>query len=451
MKYALSLFGVLVFLSATWAQRSILHIYQNGLVFVQQQFQPTFDGDTLILSNLPETIIPSSVLVMQNGQFVPVQEVVFVPETDVPGNIQKNLMGKEVAVMYQDSLFTGIFLGIQNGHFLIKKAQKFWLIPMGVETFLQGEFHEERLQLSPFIKLILSGNQSLRKDIPSYLVFLMRNIRWEFNYTGVYDERKQLLELTGLASIENNTSASFHRASVTLIAGRMEDQDQPAMTRSKALMRMEEAADVYELAEDLNQVRFQLEKEINLPASQRKEIALFNKIHIPVEEKFEYKASPYNEKVEAYLFVNEKKTEIPLPSGRARIYQRDGQTLGFISNTRFSNYAAGESFSIPLGVAYNLKGKTKVVERKEISPFQVQEKITIGLQNYHKNRPATIDVIYSLVNVPWETAELLIQTDEAYEWIDSRTVKFRPSVQPKENRIINFTVTYKRLQKNEKK
>jgi hypothetical protein len=134
---------------------------------------------------------------------------------------------------------------------------------------------------------------------------------------------------------------------------------------------------------------------------------------------------------------------VPLPAGRWRFYQRDGEgQLQFTGENRHGVVAQDESLRIFTGVAFDL-----AAERRQ-SDFAIdqaqrtmEEAFEIQLRN-HKREAVEIQVVEHLNR--WQSWEMLEHSDPFVKK-DAHTIAFVVGLKPGEEKAVRYRVRYTQL------
>jgi hypothetical protein len=137
---------------------------------------------------------------------------------------------------------------------------------------------------------------------------------------------------------------------------------------------------------------------------------------------------------------------VPLPAGRWRFYQRDGDgQLQFTGENRDGVVAQDESLRIFTGVAFDLAAERRQTDfTSDKAQRTVEEGFEIQLRN-HKREPVEIHVVEHLNR--WQSWELLAPSDH-FTKKNAHTIEWVVGLKPGEEKAVRYRVRYTQLPTN---
>lgn len=287
-------------------------------------------------------------------------------------------------------------------------------------------------------------------------------LAWRAEYTATLaDGDSCRLALTGAALIANRSGASFDAAALTLIAGEPRRTQAPvAMKAMRADVVMVTGSREYAVAPHAagDYQAYSLAGTADLPDGSAQRVALIDDANgVACERRYETRAGqrwwgpqqPLIDRdfggdgeqavVSTLEFDNAKAVGLgmPLPAGRVRVSEADGDLLG---EAQIGHTAAGETLELELGTAFDLRAERKQTDfRLDRSARQMEEDFAIELRNA-RTTAATIRVIESLPR--WSDWEI---TASSVKWhkLDAQTIAFDVPVRAEGRAPLTYSVRYR--------
>jgi hypothetical protein len=137
---------------------------------------------------------------------------------------------------------------------------------------------------------------------------------------------------------------------------------------------------------------------------------------------------------------------VPLPAGRWRFYQRDGDgQLQFTGENRHGVVAQDESLRIFTGVAFDLAAERRQTDFAiDKAQRTFEEGFEIQLRNY-KREPVEIQVVEHLNR--WQSWELVAPSD-SFMKKNAHTIELVVGLKPGEEKAVRYRVRYTQLPTN---
>ena len=299
--------------------------------------------------------------------------------------------------------------------------------------------------------------------------YITGGMAWEADYNLVAPETGDLLQFTGLVTIENQSGRAFDNARLKLMAGDV-NKIQPSygiggfgggglgggFAASPAPPAVTERTfDEYHLytLERPTTLRDRETKQVEFVQSQRvaaKRIYVYEGVKLDPSR---YYDAYQNRQDRSYGTVSNPKVwvmreflntkanglGIPLPKGRVRFYRRDakGGALEFTGENVIDHTPQGETVRVYTGDAFDIVGERRQVSFKSGND-SADEAFEIKVRN-RKKEPVTVRVVERLYR--WINWEITAKTS-AFSQKDSRTIEFPVTIAPDQEKIITYTVHY---------
>jgi hypothetical protein len=298
---------------------------------------------------------------------------------------------------------------------------------------------------------------------------------WKADYNLVAPETGDTVDLVGWVTMQNNSGRTFENARVQLMAGDV-SKIQPdysgsggfgggGLGNARAAAApppvTEKSFDEYHLYtlarrttlrdRQTKQVEFARAEGVKAVGIYVYDGAKIDYNRYPgysahdMRNEREYGAQSNNKVWVMREFANTKANGlgIPLPKGRVRFYRREaaagaGDALQFIGENTIDHTPQGETLRVYTGDAFDLVGERRQTEFKVQSNQFVDESFEITLRN-RKKEPVEIRVVETLYRgLNWE----ITQKSDPFTKKDYRTIEFRVTLKPDEERKITYTVHY---------
>ena len=268
-------------------------------------------------------------------------------------------------------------------------------------------------------------------------------MNWSAEYVGVLNDDESRLDLSGWASITNNSGKTYRDARLKLIAGDISRAAPPTPRWAGAkttvdMMAMESAA--FEEKTFFEYHMYTLPRAATLADREIKQISLFDPARATINKVYRYLAGPGSKSVEvAIKFKNSEASGLgmPLPEGRIRMFKADADgMLVLLGEDRIKHTPKDEELKVQVGTAFDIVAEERTVSRSRISSKVEEHCFEIELRN-HKTEPVTIEVEKQLYGF-WE----ITQADREYRQKDANTVVFDVNVPAGETVILSLTVRF---------
>jgi hypothetical protein len=325
---------------------------------------------------------------------------------------------------------------------------------------------EESL-LKPALNWLIETDQAGPLD--AELAYLSGGMRWEAAYNAVAGEKGDRLDLVGWVTVDNQSGRTFEQARIKLMAGdvsRARADEALVFARAAAISgagvlsppvteRTFDEYHLYSLARattlrdrETKQVEF-----IRAHGVESQTIYVYDgarlegsrwRGHDPesLRRQPEYGADS-NPKVWVMRELANSAANnlgIPLPRGKVRFYRQaeDGQ-IEFTGENTIDHTPKDERLRIYTGNAFDLAGdRRRTAFKIASSDRQADESFEIRLRN-RKTAPVEIRVVERLYR--WHNWEVT-QHSNAFLQSDSRTIEFRISLGPDEEKVVSYSVRY---------
>jgi hypothetical protein len=303
--------------------------------------------------------------------------------------------------------------------------------------------------------------------------YIAQQMRWRADYNLVVSGDDKTINLSGWATVENNSGASFLNAKVKLLAGdtsldrsRMPWGSGPEYYKIVAPQASpgrksgdSPAADPSQMIGDYH--IYSLPEATGIANNQIKQVELFRATKVPVAKTYLYDGAKVpqwyrfnsylepgfgteaNKKVNVLLEVQNRQADnlgISLPRGKMRAYKQDTDgAMEFIGEDWINHTARDEKLVLYIGDAFDIVGERKQTSFTRIDDKTIKEEFEIKIRN-HKKEAVTVKVLEKLYR--WSEWRLFNNT-QPFEQLDSRTVIFPVQVPADKEATVKYQVEYK--------
>lgn len=323
--------------------------------------------------------------------------------------------------------------------------------------------------LKPTLTWQLASDTTTKLD--AELSYVTGGMSWEAAYNLISPENGDTLDLVGWISIDNQSGQTFDNALLKLMAGDV-NKIQPGggggRVMAKSVLGTEDRYDapvteksfdeyhLYSLPHpttlrnrETKQVEF-----LRATGVKAKTVYLYNGASIPWQNyqgwsednyrddrNFGTKSNPKVWVMKEFKNTKENGLGIPLPKGRTRFYRQDDADgrPEFTGENTIDHTPQGEEVRIYTGDAFDIVGsRTRTEYLINNNQSQAEEAFEIKLRN-RKKVPVEVQVEEQLYRgLNWE----IIQKSDEFEKVDSRSIRFRITLKPDEEKVVGYRVRY---------
>jgi len=288
------------------------------------------------------------------------------------------------------------------------------------------------------------------------LRYLTAGIAWQANYIAQLDNTGSLLSVEAVATITNNSGASYDDATLRLVAGTVNQGPQarqPVMQAMEAKRGLAAAAPVpSQPVGDMH--LYPIPRRTTLADRETRQIVLFQASHVPVTKEYRIVGNsgfhtrllpdPITANAERLLrFTNDQHAGlgVPMPGGTFRVYGgTDTVSDTFLGADRIDHTASGEEVTLRLGNAFDITAERRQTEfkTKGLPKNTYESSHEIKIRNA-TDRPVTVNVIENLPG-DWD----ILSASYPQKKISSSQAEWTIAIPPKLDRTLTYTVRVKR-------
>jgi len=431
--------------TVSYAEEVTLTVYNNDLAIVKMTNEMSFKKghQTVSLTGVADKIDPTSVRFSAKRTDVTILEQNYRYDLASSDNVLRRYIDREIAVRLKTGeLIEGMLQSVAGD--VVVRSRDGKLNVVRTDAIERYEFPElpEGLVTRP----TLFWEMFSRGDIttPTEVSYMTGGCSWHAEYTAVVSDDERQMELSSWVSIDNTSGATFHDATLKLVAGDIHRAETPAPAFTVKMMRDEAEAPAPGGFEERGLFEYHLyalKGKTTIHNAEIKQVSLFEPASTKVEKQYVYDARKNDTKVSISVeFVNSEKDGLgmPLPAGVVRVYKRDVDGgLELVGEDRLDHTPKNETVRLMLGYAFDIVGERKQLEVKRISPRITEETVQISLRN-RKDEPVRI----TAVERRWWDWEI-IKSSIDYVKKDASTIEFTVNVPPDSEAVVTYTVRTK--------
>ncbi|MFO7897410.1 MAG: DUF4139 domain-containing protein [Candidatus Cloacimonadales bacterium] len=431
MKKHLIIFALtIIFVSALTAQKSDqVTIYNDNFSLIRAQLDLKLQKglQDYFYDNIPSTIDAKSVILSSDHNALQIVAQNYEFDLANAEQIMQKYIGEEVIVQTEeDYTLQGVLQFSQSSTLgiLENDTEKLILINRSSIRNITLAKLPDNFYLKPTLRWQLAAPKTA--DYQAEISYLCDGLSWDVDYNCVWNPQQKNLLLNAWVTIKNYSGKAFADVKLKLIAGevnRVRDYyqgrgsergvDTVAMMAKSAPEFSEKAFHDFHL--------YTLDQNVSIANKQIKQLQLFPMKDVEAASKYVYRT--HGSKIQSMIvFQNDKKSglNLPLPAGRLKIYQQDEAdgSLEFIGEDSINHTPTNEEVEVTTGNAFDLSGKTVVIDSKQIDRRTRQQKLSVTLNNQSKETKQ-IEVLHS-ISGDWE----IFDNNMDYEKLSAYQIKF---------------------------
>ena len=314
-------------------------------------------------------------------------------------------------------------------------------------------------------------------ETPVEIRYFTSGIHWKADYVAEANPNEKSMNLSGNVHITNNSGESYEKAQVRLVVGvvrLVEDivtlakgtkkvgadkSEMETLSRRVAGRRLNEAVDRLDRKEKAAEIvkeelseyfLYTIEGTRDLPDKWARKLPSFQANKIPISSVYKYEKERWgNQSVRFYRFKNAKDSQLgnePLPDGEVRAFRQspDNSAWSFVGATQIKYVPINESVDMELGPDPEVQIEAKLMNWEKtdfrfdalgnIKGWTVRESWQIEAQN-SKEFEILLDIRRNFAG-DWS-----ISTQNTFEKIDARKVKFTLPLQPHAKQTLLYELT----------
>lgn len=400
----------------------------------------------LAFRDVPSAIDASSVTfeILDSKHSVNILEQNYAYDLVSPDQIYSRYIDKEVDLLDKDGkLISGKLLAFSSGAITLQEKSGGIKI---VQLLNIAETNFPKLPDGLITKptLFWKYNSNYNGLLDCKVGYQTSGMSWSAEYIGVLTSKEDKLNLSGWASITNNSGKTYNDATLKLIAGDIRRASQKKMRGAKApdISLMSAEYDGFQEKAFFEYHLYTLPRKATLSNKEIKQISIFEPANTSVTKEYNFNPDANSQKVEVTInFTNSEETGLgmPLPAGRIRLFKGDDDgSLILLGEDNIDHTPKDEKLKVKVGNAFDVVAEEKMVSRTKISNKVDERSFEIEFRN-HKKSPVTIKVTKNL----WDFWEVL-ESNLPYIEKDARSIQFDVPVGADESVKLTYKIRFTR-------
>lgn len=417
----------LLWASSAWAEVAVTVYNQNlGLVTESRRFDLKGGLESIKLTDVAAQVDPTSVRIQFPESAVELYEQNYHYDLVNTQAILQRYLDRTVRLITKDGkLYEGTLLS-SGSMYVLKAGEELRLINPGEVLQVDLASLPEGFYTRPTLEWLVGTAR--KGPVNAEVSYLTNGIGWHADYVAHLDADDTRIELSGWATIDNRSGATYKDAKLKLIAGDIHRAPQGRPMMSREMNYAVEAMAVPKAGFDERSFfeyhLYDLPRKTTVANNETKQIALFEPAAAAAKKKYMYRPYKDQQKVAVVVeFENSKENGlgIPLPAGLVRLTKADidgsAQLLG---EDRIDHTPKDEKLALEVGNAFDLTPEFSTTDRRQVTRTVVETDVKIKLRN-HKTERVSIEVEQKAYS--WTEWQIL-RSSIPYAKVDADTFRF---------------------------
>ncbi|MEW4467341.1 DUF4139 domain-containing protein [Parasphingorhabdus sp. JC815] len=303
------------------------------------------------------------------------------------------------------------------------------------------------LRARPTLSVTLNSTRSGRR--PAQLSYLTSGMSWEADYVALFDENAGKMDVQGWVTLTNSTGTTFDNAKTLLVAGTPSVNGSSMNRRGRRIPRnnIRQAGTESPGREALGDFYlYPLAERTTIANAQTKQVSFLDVTGAPAQKTYEYTnrwLGTQNEPQSAATVLQFSSSANgglvdALPAGTVRVYMKDasGQPQ-FIGENTIGHTPMGSELGLKTGVAFDVKVKPTVTERRRLSPNKWRSSMAYEITNA-RSAPVTVSLIQDGLDFYWSDTRIVDESLKS-ERRSSRSIVWKVPVPAKGKATVTAT------------
>lgn len=434
--------------SATLAADELaVTVYNSNLGVVSETRTMDFEKgvNRIAFRDVPSQIDAASVRfqLTDNASDVTILEQNYAYDLVNPEELYRKYIDREIELIDKEGrLFSGNLLAYNSGTVTLQNANgQVKVIRMENITEVNFPKLPEGLITQPTLFWLYQATSGGERK--ANVTYQTSGMNWQAEYVGVLNDKETNLNLSGWASITNNSGKTYNDARLKLIAGdihRAQDERIPRGMQKTLAAEADMAGAGFEQKEFFEYHLYTLPRKATVANREQKQISLFEPAATGIEKEYLYRPDRNPNDVEVTVkFTNSEDDGlgIPLPAGRVRLFKADSDgSVILLGEDRIGHTPKDEEVNLQVGTAFDIVAEHKLTERSNISKLVREDDYEIEIRN-RKNEAVTVKV-EKLLFGDWQ----VVESDLSFEKEDGNTLVFQVPVGASETTNFRFVVRF---------
>lgn len=420
-------------------------VYNSNLGVISETRSLTFNKgiDRLSFRDVPSQIDAASVRfeVVSPGRKVSILEQNYAFDLVSPQQMYQKYIDKEIELIDKDGrLFSGTLLAYNSGAVtLLEESGRIKIVLLENISEVNFPSLPDGLITRPTLFWVYESDYG--GALECRVGYQTGGMSWSAEYVGLLSADESGLDLSGWASINNNSGKTYKDARLKLVAGDISRAAPPprAMTKGMAMADVSMSAGFEEKA-FFEYHLYTLPRRATVADKEIKQISLFDPAHTAVEKVFIYRPERHPTNVEVRLkFTNSQSGGLgmPLPGGRIRLFKADDDgSVILLGEDRIKHTPRDEEVTVKVGNAFDVVAEQRLMYQTRVSAKVEDRQYEIELRN-RKETDITVTVEKRFYGY-WEITE----SNFNYKRKDANTVEFEIPVGAGQTVQLNILVRF---------
>ena len=293
-------------------------------------------------------------------------------------------------------------------------------------------------------------NSASSGKINAEVAYLSRGFTWEASYNLVATDKSDLLDVVGWVTMNNQSGMTFADAKLKLMAGDVHRVVEAGIQPFGGVSAM--AANIVMADKVVTEKSFDefhlytLGNPVALRDKETKQVEFVRATGVKAARVYVFDGLYQGGgvgKVQVYReFKNAEanKLGLALPKGKVRFYSQDAdRQLEFVGENQIDHTPKDEIIRVLTGNSFDLVGEHRITNENEDGANRVATQIVEVKVRNRKKEPVEIRVREHAVRSNTWT---LTAQSQPHEKKDAQTFEFRVPLQPDEEKVITYTISY---------
>ena len=419
-------------------------VYNSNLGVVTETRLLAFDKgvNRLAFRDVPAQIDAASVRfdIPEGSGKVTILEQNYAYDLVSPEQLYNKYIDNEIELIDKDGrLYSGTLLAFgSNAVTLMDKSGRIKVVRLDNVTEVDFPSLPEGLITRPTLFWLYNSESS--QSLKCQVSYQTAGLDWTAEYIGLLGPDEAKLDLSGWASITNNSGKTYKDATLKLVAGEINKAQPEAVPFRKGLAAAMVEQAGFEEKEFFEYHMYSLPRTATVADKEIKQISLFEPASTAVKKIYTYRPDRHPKNVEVTLeFVNAQAAGLgmPLPAGRVRVFKADTDgSLILLGEDRLNHTPRDEEVRLKVGNAFDVVGEEKLLDQRRISQQVEERQYEVEIRN-RKTQDITVTIEKQLFGF-WE----ILQSDLEYTKEDANTVTFALPVKAGEAKTFRYLVRF---------
>tara|TARA_B100001029_G_C15061011_1_gene458473 strand:+ start:1893 stop:3245 length:1353 start_codon:yes stop_codon:yes gene_type:complete len=426
------IFLKIILINVIIAQTSV-KIYNQGWGLIQEERYKKFnkiEEQTLLITNLPKNIEPSSVILFSNEIEFISKQYIHNP-ISIRSMLNENINNNIELIKYNDE---GIIIFSTIGKLISNYNKPIFEIDGNIVIDPPYEYRftsiPKNINDDPYIKCLI---KNISNDSKYNLSYLTSGINWIANY-NIFLKSDEMIDLEGWYYIKNDNNKNYNKVDVSLVSGNINflsnssNQWKPnnkSMLRSASIINDNQVPEIENLE---NYKLYKIQKKITIPANNETQFKFLNKNNVPFNYVYHishsysrnYRTIP-KEKIPVSVRMEISSADLgdfQIPKGKYSVYEKNNDELIFVGSALQNIISEDNILKLETGESHDILCEF-ILQKFQIDNKTTKIELEAIFQN-KKNKPVNIKWIESFSDGNWE----ITNASHKYKQLDAYRIEF---------------------------